>query len=493
MNDPHGQDRRHHASLGLRDLMIFVLAAGVSCGLAASAVDLWGNFPNRFVRPSGVAVVMLAVWLCVPLARGFIAIARASGSFRAKGWPIAWRAAVMASLCGLLAVETALLRLDWARIHHEVCFPPINTDPLIGRSNTLPILLALAIFGITAALAPVRPRPLRAARGRWVIVAASAFVGTLVMALWWWFIPHLILLAIDSVSTSLTSRSGRTLPDVFMRSAPPLATRIARASWHALAGCLVIVATGSVLSRDLRRDLSAEVATARRMVPRIGLVLATALAGWWLLHVSVPLVHPNLYDALGMVMEPIDWWLIPCGFATLAIGLASRSVTPSIERSAVGGGWRRGAKVVALLVLGSIVLASAASALLAMRPSDIAAVPRLAKALDALGELRAWLDEKLPVASLVLPRMDHELVARVLAVLWLTVLVARANAPARVGIAAPLDAVVASRSRIAWFLWGAVGLTVTCLAAMPALFLAGLAVARVRLYSLEWLGWNLDH
>ena len=472
--------------------MVFVLAAGVSCGLAASAVHLWGSFPTHFERPSGVAVVVLAVWLCVPLIRGLAATARMHGGFRERCWPILWRAAAVAVLCGLITQESALLRLDWERIRTEVRSPPIDQNPLECRSNTLPILLALALFGITAALAPVRSRPIREAKGRWLIVIASAIAGAFAMALWWWFIPHLVLIAIDAVSMAQTSRSGRALPDVFMRNAPTLHRRIGQASWQTLVGCLVIAATGSVLARDLRRDLSAEAATARRMVPRAGLVVAAAFAGWWLLHVSVPLVHPNLFDALVMITEPIDGWLIVGGFATLSIGLAARSITPSIEAPATNRGWRRGARIMGVVLVGVILLLCAGAALLAVPPSEITGVPRLARALNALGDLRAQVDLAFPAVSRIVPRMDFERVARVLALVWLVVLVFRANALGRIRMAAPMDSVVASRSRIAWFAWGAAGLTVTCLAAMPAFFLAGLALVRVRLHSLEWLGWNLD-
>jgi hypothetical protein len=141
--------------------------------------------------------------------------------------------------------------------------------------------------------------------------------------------------------------------------------------------------------------------------------------------------------------------------------------------------------------LGLVLLDSAGWALLAVRPSDVAAFPWLAWCVDNLRDIPARHSLALPMASRFIPGMNFELLARELALLWLVVLVLRANAPGRIRITAPLDAVVTSWSRFAWFFWGAVGLTVVCLAAMPAFFLGGLALMRIRLHSLEWLGWNL--
>ena len=128
------------------------------------------------------------------------------------------------------------------------------------------------MIGIIAGLAPVREQAAAPRRGlpiRWLMVPLAAVVG-LLMAVASSEIPSLVLIAVDGVTTALRSTSGRGLPDVLMRGTPSLARRVDRAGFEALIVLALCAATGSVLSRDLRRDLSAEAGGRGRRSRRAG-------------------------------------------------------------------------------------------------------------------------------------------------------------------------------------------------------------------------------
>ena len=460
------------------DLMLQVLAAAVALGLARGATGVWRNTFDPWGGTVilgdgavGAVTLALSVWLCVPLARRIVVLSRGREPLRCRLWPMAWRAAALLWLGWLAATESALLSRDTA---------PENPIPLQARWSLLPILGVLALVGITAGLAPAVPRPRRAPTLRWVIVPLAVLAGALLMAMGS-TIPYLVLIAIDGVTIALTSRSGRVLPDVFMRDAPPLNARIVRAGWEALWAGVVCAAMGSVLARDLRRDLSAEPATGRAMLPRFLLLVATAYVGLRLVFVALPALHPSLLGGLRLVFEAINIAALAAGFAILAAGLTSRAVAPAAEPRAAHRprrAHRRWAMFAGLVAVG---LVSAGACLTDSDPTGLREFPWLLRTKESIMAVVEVLHPRHPGLTGLAPYLGFYFLTRVMVVTWLAILIARANLPGRASTPSALDLAVATRSRIAWFVWGTAGLTVACLAALPMFYLAGVSLLHLRL------------
>lgn len=456
------------------DLMVQVFAAAVALGLARGAMGVWRNGFDLGNEAAGAAMLALSVWLCVPLARRIGVLSRGRKPMRNRIWPVAWRVVAVLWLGCLAATESALLSRDAA--WPTITWPPENPILFQMRKSLLPTLAALALFGITAGLAPSACRPRRAPSLRWVVVASAMLAGALLMAIgsdiW-----YLVLIAIDGVTTGLMSRSGRVLPDVFMRDAPPLNTRIVRAGWEALAAGVMCAVTGSVLARDLGRDLSVERATTRAMLPRFLLLIATGYAGFRLVFIALPALHPSLLGGLRLAFTAIDVVTLTAAFAILAAGLTSRAVAPPAEPRAAhrpGRTHRRWGVFACLAILGLI---SAGSSLTESDRNGVREFPWLLWTQESILSVL----ENNPGLKGLVPYLSFEFLARAVVVSWLGILIARANLPGRATTSSALDSAVGTRSRIAWFVWGTAGLTVACLAALPMFYLAGISILHLRL------------
>ena len=473
------------ARLSLFDLIMTVSAAGLALGLARRARGVWMGFPGTLDRAVGTSTMVLAVMLCVPIARQALAACRSGGGVRAWAWPIAWRAAIVAVLSTAALQQDWLLRLDpsgeW---FSPMTFPPRNRQPIEARFGLLPIMAAIGLIGTLAGLTPVRERTPSTRPGlpiHWLMVPLVAVVG-LLMAVAASEIPSLVLIAIDGVTTALRSTSGRGLPDVMMRGTPSLARRMDRAGFEALIVLALCVATGIVLSRDLRRDLSAQRATWIAMAPRLLLLLVTALAGLRLIFVTVPRLHPSLLEGMEWMLEPIDVVMILGGFGLLGAGLAARAVAPNLPASTEAQRLLRALRfAVVLSVLAAALLTSLSQAVLFAAKSFTGDfVGMMTTAEDAVRD-------RFPLLATIAPYLSPQPVAWAMSLTWLAVMVAGASLTKPGSQVAPMDGIGGTWSRLAWFLWCAAGLAVLCVVAVPALALGG-----IMLENLHCRGWALS-
>jgi len=464
--------------LNLLDLIVIVLAAGLSSGLARGARLVWTNFPSSTDRAAGVATMVLAVWVCVPLARQALAWSRGGGTWRAILWPVTWRVAVAVGLASLAIEQGGLLRLGpdgtWAV---PMQFPPRNLSPIRARFGLLPIIAALGLVGAILGMMPVRDdaRPRR--RGlpiRWLLVPLALVAG-LLMAVVLSFVPHLILIAVDGVTTAFRSVSGHPLPDVLMRDSGTLTVRVDRTAKESLATLAVCAIAGMILASDLRRDLSAEPMTWRKVLPRIVLVVLMTAAGLRLVLVSASALHPSLYEGIALSTEPQDMLAIIGGFGMLAAGLAARAVSPRVPIAIEASRLRQRAHAVrtfVVLLLVSILVIEYG----AFTPGTVGV---LGLAQERAGEIQTWMTRS-PLLASVMNNLNATAAVWGMVLAWLVWMVASINLRKPGVESAPFDSIGATWSRLAWFFWCALGLTVLCLAALPAFALGGIALENIR-------------
>lgn len=244
-----------------------------------------------------------------------------------------------------------------------------------------------------------------------------------------------------------------------------------------LATLALCVATGIMASRDLRRDLSAERATWRAMVPRLLLVLATAFCGMRLILVTASMLHPSLYDGMAQVMEPRDVAVIGGGFWLFGVGLAARAVSPRVPVSV------EAQRLFAALRIagGSIVLALTSLSILGHAAVPGGFDPDWVNAgAGMMADARVWLMGRYPFLAECAPYLQVPVIAWGLTLAWLAIMVATVNLKKPGSEVSPLDGIGATWSRLAWFLWCSSALAVVCLAALPALALGGLAIENLR-------------
>jgi hypothetical protein len=465
--------------LRLGDLSLWVLAAGVAVGLVRSARDVWSAFPRSLDRPAGVAAVAVAVMLIFALIRQIVAFARGTGPCSAMSrltlvWCVGWRAAAIAALGDLVALEGSVLRLDadfrtvpyWRRNELR-----LELDVAVGW-----ILLSLIAVGVFLAANPGGAgmvRTQRRGRSRLVIVPLVGLVGLLLIC-FESTIPYLILIAIECVSNA-TER-----PPV---PRPGLWARLIMAGWQSLAAGLLLLITALWVESDLRlrRDRPGEPegvpVSWRYVAVRLLSALATACAGFYMLFVTLPLLHGNLAAGIWLLIRPREVVAIVIGFGALSAGLAARALAPAGAPLARGhpGLMRR----VVGTVLGLVGLAIGALMMLryaAMSAVDDTTGGPLAGVLAAAKELSVATADPWGLLRL-------ELVLTGGCMCWLayqTVLLLFERPGEGLGA---LDAVALSRGRFVRFLCCWAGLTVVCLTALPAFFVGGIVLFHIRVHA----------
>ena len=436
--------------------------------------------------------MVLTIWLCVPIARGLLARCRADDDWKAKAWPIAWRLAVLAILGTATVEQGGLLQLSPVRMWGSpMDFPPRNTMPIVARLGLLPVVTGLGLIGVVAGLMPVRealqPSSRRGLPPRWFMVPLVVVAGLLMVVLLMGT-PTLVLIAIDGVTSALRSSSGRPLPDVLMRGTASLAARVDRAAAESLAALGLCMFAGIVVARDLRRDLSSETISWWAFAPRIAMTLAVSAAGARLILVTATTLHPSLYDGMVLVMERFDLIAIASGFSLFAAGLAARAASPRIAPTVEV---RRPQFVGGRVVIGAVVLTLAA--LLALNQASTATDPDSLSTPDLyglLGGINEWITDRFPGLNGLAMSAQVAIAVLVLSLVLsgLAWSVALANRRRPEDGASPMDSIVASRARLAWFLWCWWGLTTLCLVALPAFTIGGLTIEHLRIRPGGFLG-----
>ena len=485
--------------VGLTDLIVWVLTAGVAIGVVRGARVFGIPTPWRQQRLVGAVLEALAIVLVLPLVRPAVRWARGggrpgAGGARALGWSIAWRVVALALLAGFVAEESWLLRVDHERLAElsaQWNLPRYRKEVLALDLNLYPVCAALVLIGLVAGMgtAPLGP-PGRAGRSRlwWLGVVLAAVAGVLLMARTdanvTSLIAYLVVIAIEAVANAMRHHS---------LDRPGLSDRLILAGIRAaLAGAAGLV-TALWVAYDFRTLLAggARPISWRQMRLRLCSLAVAVAAGAYLLGVALPAVHEELAAGVWMALGGRELMAIVAGFGILSFGLAARAVTIGAVPPAGRGGRLRAR------ALGALRPLALSLALLSLLPYLRTALMNLAAAddlggwnrlLDALAATEIWVLAHMPLASVVWPYLDPERLLWEVALIWLAAQVALLIAVPDATRPAPFDALPASRAAVAWALWLTAALTAVCLVAMPAFSLAGLALFHCRLNAADLLG-----
>jgi hypothetical protein len=475
-----------HWQVGLADLIVWVLTAGVTIGVVRGAQVFRITTPWRQQRLIGAILEALAIPLVLPLVRPAVRWARGDrrsrgGGWAALAWPIAWRVAALALLLGFVAEESWLLRVDHDRLARLAVLwnmPRYHGFVLQLDLSLYPACALLLLIGLVAGMgtAPLGPPVARRSRLWWLGPPLAGVVGVLLMARTDSnasnLIEYLILLALEAVSNAMRHR---------VLDRPALSTRLIHAGIQAAVAGAVVLVTALWVAHDFRK-VAAEgprSASWRAMLPRLASLVATATAGAYLLGVTLPTLHEDLAAGFWIVLSAREVAAILAAFGVLSAGLAARTVAPpSIAAQPPSTRRRQALAALRPLALGLLAL-SIVPYSQAVPSGDVPS--GLDRVLGGIGAAQTWVLAHMPLAGAVWPYLDPEWLLWGLALLWLaaqiTLLVA-APSPTR---PCPFDALRSSRPAAAWALWLAAALTAICIAAMPVFYLAGLAIFHYRL------------
>jgi hypothetical protein len=357
------------------------------------------------------------------------------------------------------------------------------SDPQSVRLRLLPLAMTLAMIGILASLAPGRHRdPSRerpqATYGMSVICAG---VVAVVFAASQAFVPYLVLLAMDAVRNAMPG------PVALHTLRPDLKGRLAGAGLQSAPVLACCFGLGLLTARDCRRPAGATGPVSERgpfALPAVA--AATGLGAVWLLAVTLPRLDGWLAEGFHVTIDPLNAALVAFGFAGLAFGIAARANSPPgppEPARAEARPWTRFWRALGSLAIGLLVLdfvaAHVIELILARRVTDGGPVDeswsRWVGWVDAAFD---WLLSVVPWKR-VTPWYVYEapgwiaLALTMTWVAWRVVLLLLAPIGTR---PTPIDASLADRRSFKRFTIRWVALTVLMIAALPALFLTGLAV-----------------
>ena len=448
--------------------MMVVLGLGLATGAIVGARDVWAAdvvwslLNDRTARPSGAATSAIAALLG-------LALARQAFAKRVRGlWPIAWRAAAVAALAWLIGVERPILRRD-----PIVWIGGWNLDGRASREpvalHVVPMALAMLLCGVVLGSRP--GRGVRRAESRaWVMVPLAAVVGVLAMA-FVSMIPYLVAIAIDNVEIAL-----RRAPRRWSR----MLDRLELAGWVALASGLVTVIGATVARRDLRPDrgVSSRPGMAFRLVLLAGVIASGVASGR-----AIGSVNEHLIEGVRTVVGPAEVAAIVVGVLGLSAGLAANALAPPSEVPTRG---RNPVALVFATVLSALGVLCVAGLLstLEIAPGRL---PWLKSVRFVAAEFRAGVLSRLSDWFMTGWRhlsLDAVIWAGLLA--WLSARTLSLFFPQP--DAAPLDSLPLAPGRWAWFAWGWSMLSAVMIAALPVLFLAGMAVFHAVTNAEDWFG-----
>jgi hypothetical protein len=495
-----GSDTRPRRwQITLADLIVLVLAVGVSAGIARQARDAWGNrgpspsSPVPVERTAGVVCEVAAVFLILYLTRTLIVFARVgrgpavtlAASFI---WSIVWRIGAIAILAAFVADESVVLRIDWARQAQIGASLPGWDRAFTVRQNLLPVYGTLAIVGLSLGIGAGalfdNPRP-SSHRPYWLFVPLVGVIAVLLAATTVYsLIVYLVLQALEAVS------NARNLAP---HGGPGLAARLLGSGRDAAMALLACVALALVVARDFDR--------ARRRLPwaktpggwfvRLLSLFIALLAGIYIVVVTIPAIHPSFGQGFVEVISPRILLLTVAGFGLFALGLAARAVAPGqpIDKPAWLCWLAALCRYGLLLVfwLSAMKHLPASSAIARATPSIVGRV------IDVVGSCQAWAWGLLPYPVVVALNycLEFEQLQWVLAAIFVSVVVIELTTTKTSTLAAPFDAIFGSVRSTLHVAWLASALTLVCLVALPTLVVAGQLVVHVQLNLEDWLkmGW----
>ncbi len=488
--------------VSLADLIFLVLAAGLAAGLARGARDVWGTrsagalgtLAVPFARTAGVLVEVAAIWLALILARGLIGLVRRPRTDGEPGRrlrvPMAWRAAAIAVLLGLVMRESLILRVDYPTFSSRMSDAGWSWWYQM-REGLLPICAILALIGIAlgtgAGLIFTRPVP-RRPRPYWLFVPLAAIAGVLFVGLptgWWTLIPHLILIALEAVNNALPPGSRAT--------ADTMSVRLLRAGIEAVPAALACVGLALVVARDIERARRGEpwATTRGGWIFRIVALAAVAAAGAFTALVVIPTVHPHLREGFRLVLDREVLMIILAGFGLASVGLAARVLVPPSGDPPRWLRWLRAAVPIGLL---AVVLVSAFDHLPSSTQLDPDLPPIVGRICDAIAAVTGRFWNLLPdsIVMVVSAGLDPERLAWMLSLMLVAAFLLELAFPRLFGDrAAPFDAIAKSPDRMRRCLWLTAGLTTICIVAMPILLVLGQVLVHIRFSIDRWTvdGW----
>jgi hypothetical protein len=481
----------------LADLIVWVLAAGVSAGVARGARDIWGtrvvpggsNPRVPLERTSGLVLEVTAVFLALILVRAVIRRLRAGRSGAARRLDsrigqITWRVGAIALLLAFVVEESSLLRIDFSTESAINAHYPGFGSLYRVRQGLLPVCGLLAMIGLALGMGAGalfdEPVP-RRGRPYWLFVPLAALVGLLIPGSMWQLITYLVLLAMEAVKNALHHN---------LMTGPTLETRLLRAGLGAAIAALTCLWLALVLASDFERARRQQPwSTTRRVrLLRVGSLLATLAAGAYLAGVAIPAINPWLADGFTHVLVPDVVFTVIIGFFAFALGLPARSVVhPAVPEKP-----RWLVRVWAVLqpgVLGLVVL-SALACLPTSSQFEPGVPSQISRVVDSVQDVQGWLWSLVPewIVLDLKPWLAPEPLIWILTILALLSLVCElALRPTSGNDDALFDRAFDSPRQAVQIAWLALAFTVLCLVALQTLMIGGLVILQIRLHAADWM------
>jgi hypothetical protein len=498
----------------LADLIVLVLAVGVSAGVARQARDAWGNCliptgvspsgsatgPWRGVqvpleRTAGVVFEVAAIFLILSLARTLIGLVRARRGWQIAGasnflWSITWRAGAIVMLLAFVADQADVLRIDYARQFEIRVSRPGWEQIYAVRQNLLPVYGALAIVGLGLGMGAGAlfedPRP-ASHRPYWLFVPLAAVVAVLLSAKMKYAYPLIVYVALQALEA--VSIAMHDVP----HDGPGLPARLLSSGWDASLALLACTALAVVVAHDFDRA-GRRLPWATKPSGRLGRVVLSLIvlyAGVHVAAITVPKIHPCLAQGFAQILTPDVLSATVGGFGLFALGLAARAVTP---RQATGRpAWVRW---LSTFIRNGLLLVCWLSAVkeLPLSSQLPPAIPTwIGRMIDMIGRAHVWVWSFLPyqVAMILNYCMDSVRLPWILTAIFVSVVVFELTIRKPAMHAAPFDAVFNSARWATEVAWLTVALALVCVVALPILIVLGQLIVHVQLNLEDWvkLGW----
>jgi hypothetical protein len=493
--------------ISLADLIVLVLAVGVSAGFARAAREAVGyrvlagrsspggaatpatSWPVPLERTAGLVFEVTAVFLFVVLVRtimGLIRTARQRDGVRTAAfvWSIAWRVAAAAFLWGFVADQSSVLRIDFASESQLTAARPGWGANYRLRQGLLPVCGALAMVGLALGMGagaifdeslPRRWRP------SWLFVPLAGLIAVLlVVESDYSLIAYLHVIAVEAVSIAMPHAS---------RPGPDLTARLLGGGLDAVVAVMCCTALGLVVAHDFERARRAEpwATTRAGRALRLFLLLATLGAGTYLTTVTIPRIQPALSEGLSQVLNPgVVFWML-AGFGLFGMGLATRALVPrSSSREPAWLIW-----LSRLLRYGfmALLLVSALKHLPAAAQLPPGTPPSVGRVVDVVGaaQARAWGLLPYPVVVVLIYCLEPDQLRWLITVVFVVPLVVEQVVRRASAAEAPFDAAFGTARSVMQVSWLTVALVVLCVAALPTLTVAGLSGLHIRLNVMDWM------
>ncbi len=482
--------------------MVLVLAAGVAAGAVRSAREvwgirvsppagmaagtwLWGTGQVPVERTAGFALEIVAVFLLVVLARTLIGVFWAATRSaerperRVRLWAFAWRTGAACFLLWFISAESQLLRIDLVREAEISTWVPGWSSTYRAHQSLLPACGLFAMLGLLLGsgagfLLPGAPR--RRRRPYWLFVVLAGVAAVLIaasnasVAL----ITQLVLIAMEAVTNAMYHAASR---------GPGLWTRLSHAGIDAAISAGFCLALALAVARDfemLRRGNPPAASRAGRVL-RLLLLAGAAGAGFYLLAVTFPAIHPCFGVGFRSILGPAEAGIIVSGFGLFGAGMAARAIAGAPEQQP--SRWTRWLRAFYGLSILGVILFAALNILpdsSQLEPS----VPRFVMStVDRIKEGIAHFWEQFPdsftVGALKMLAIENLLwTSLILATMCFVIELLIRDNPR---LDSPFDRLAESPERLRRFVWLVSGFVVVCLAAIPTLIVASQVVILLRL------------